>query len=134
MLGKSTSIVDPVKCTPDTCENNGTCKEIVNGIECTCTKDFKGNNCEFSLNDLKGISNSAVNTLATLGDTIDDNSNEAVDNLNTSISLDNSLVTKELNDFVINYSSKVNDIVVKGKISDIDPIMNIYNLGMGTSL
>lgn len=35
-------------CMPDICQNNGTCKDLVNDYKCNCVLGFNGTNCENS--------------------------------------------------------------------------------------
>lgn len=41
--------IDECKIYPN-CQNNGTCTDLVNGYNCTCTEDFTGDVCEFKVN------------------------------------------------------------------------------------
>ncbi|XP_045166878.2 lectin BRA-3-like [Mercenaria mercenaria] len=34
------------RCSPDPCENNGTCVEVADNYTCSCNDGFKGRNCE----------------------------------------------------------------------------------------
>ena len=34
------------ECAPDPCQNSGTCKDLVNGYECTCVPGYDGTNCD----------------------------------------------------------------------------------------
>ena len=41
-------IADIDECLSAPCQNEGTCKDSVNGFMCTCVKGFEGNKCETS--------------------------------------------------------------------------------------
>ncbi|KAJ7378142.1 DNA repair protein Rad9,Rhp9 [Desmophyllum pertusum] len=35
--------------SPDPCENNGTCVDLVNDVNCTCTANYTGKFCEYKV-------------------------------------------------------------------------------------
>lgn len=39
---------DTNECLPDSCQNNGTCTDLVNDYQCDCFAGFNGTNCEIS--------------------------------------------------------------------------------------
>lgn len=40
-------------CSPNPCQNNGTCLERSNGFQCRCPSGFTGKNCEVNIDDCK---------------------------------------------------------------------------------
>jgi hypothetical protein len=36
------------ECLPDPCKNEGTCKDLINGYECTCAAGYDGIDCDNS--------------------------------------------------------------------------------------
>ena len=44
------SILDIDKCASSPCQNGGTCTNMVNGYNCTCTAGYDGENCEHGNN------------------------------------------------------------------------------------
>jgi hypothetical protein len=42
------SLTDINECSPDPCNNGGTCKDLVNEYKCTCVAGYDGKNCDIS--------------------------------------------------------------------------------------
>ena len=40
--------VDHDDCTPDPCQNEGVCEDLVNDYNCTCTPGWEGKDCAIS--------------------------------------------------------------------------------------
>ena len=46
-------LLDIDDCSPDPCQNSGTCEDLVNDYNCTCVTGFTGKSCETDLNFLQ---------------------------------------------------------------------------------
>jgi Notch-like protein len=42
------SLTDINECSPDSCKNGATCKDLVNEYKCTCVAGYDGKNCDIS--------------------------------------------------------------------------------------
>ena len=118
------------ECKNDSCKNDGSCSIVENKIVCTCKTGFIGEFCELTVKENKQQVDASISQLLRSGIKMDESATKALDTLQKSLRLDSSVLTPEINKFLVGLSGDVNSKIVDKEISPAKAIFQLYDLGL----